>query len=219
MKKILMTIAAVAFATTMNAQVYLGGSLGLQGGTTTKDYVLGNATVSQDVKTFTFEILPEIGYKINDKMAIGTVIGIDFNKQTTPHETYDDVVKGFYFNFKPYFRYTFVQWDKVSLFADAQVGMRFGKDTHESSASGVTVSYDEKYTQFSFAIVPGIAYQASEKVSVVAKLGNGLGYWHEKTSTPRTSSNGVSYDDQTYTNTYGLNLKTLGLTVGVYYNF
>ena len=71
MKKIFMTLAAVCFAATMNAQVYVGGSLGF------------NAWSSQenagDRSETTFKIMPEIGYNINDSWAIGTVIGYESN--------------------------------------------------------------------------------------------------------------------------------------------
>ena len=64
MKKIFMTLVAVCFAATMNAQVYVGGSLGF------------NAWSSQenagDRSETTFKIMPEIGYNINDSWAIGT---------------------------------------------------------------------------------------------------------------------------------------------------
>ena len=74
MKKIFMTLAAVCFAATMNAQVYVGGSLGF------------NAWSSQenagDRSETTFKIMPEIGYNINDSWAIGTVIGYESNKWT-----------------------------------------------------------------------------------------------------------------------------------------
>ena len=68
MKKIFMTLVAVCFAATMNAQVYVGGSLGF------------NAWSSQenagDRSETTFKIMPEIGYNINDSWAIGTVFTV-----------------------------------------------------------------------------------------------------------------------------------------------
>jgi hypothetical protein len=61
MKKIMMTLVAVAMATTMNAQVYVGGGVGL-------------AVESYDGESNTvWSILPEIGYNINEKWAVGTV--------------------------------------------------------------------------------------------------------------------------------------------------
>jgi hypothetical protein len=231
MKKIFMTLATVAVAATMNAQVYLGGSLGFNFGSETRERAYGNYLYDVKTKTLDFEILPEIGYKISDKMAIGAQIGVKYEKTTDPYYwatgnavySYDLTNKSFKFVFKPYFRYTFVEWDKVSLFADAQFGLAFGKDTYEEGIDYTNnilqyTTTDYKSSESSFAIVPGIAYQASEKISIVAKLGNGFGYWYTKSKTPGTL-NGIPYDFDRSRSKFGLNLNTLGLTVGVYYNF
>lgn len=220
MKKIIMSVVALAVATTMNAQVYVGGSLGFSSSNDKTEASVNNVTVTEETKTTSFEILPEIGYKLNDNMAVGTVIGLTYSNIDYPtEENISHSLKGTYFNFKPYFRYYFAQWDKVSLFADAQIGFVTGKATEERSGNGVTVSSDVKSTEYSFAVVPGIAYQPTEKISIVAKLGKGLGYWHTKDTTPTDNGNGGTYDVDVINNEFGLNLKSLGLTVGVYYNF
>ena len=72
MKKIIMTIAAAFVATAMNAQVYVGGSIGLNAWSSQKN--------AGDRSETTFKILPEIGYNINDSWAIGTVIGYESDK-------------------------------------------------------------------------------------------------------------------------------------------
>ena len=94
MKKIFMTLAAVCFAATMNAQVYVGGSLSL------------NAWSSQenagDRSETTFKIMPEIGYNINDSWAIGTVLGYESNKWTGVQGISESA-----FTIAPYARYTF----------------------------------------------------------------------------------------------------------------
>ena len=228
-----MTLAAVAVAATMNAQVYVGGSFVVEGGKTTSETPAGinGAVITTDVNTFKFGLLPEIGYKFGENMAVGAQIGFEYNKSTEPVTNANNVSadlsnKGFTFKFAPYFRYYFAQWEKVGLFFDAQFGLGLGKTTQEywdyytvgNTDYWIMSERDTKITQVSFAIIPGVSYQASDKVSIVAKLGNGFGYWFEKTTRPRTYM-GYSYDAVDKSNTYGLNLKTLGLTVGVYYNF
>ena len=126
MKKIMMTLVAAAMATTMSAQLYVGGELGLSFGQT-KVTEPGLVTATGKTKTTTVKILPEIGYNLNEKMAVGVAFGYDFNKNVTPLASYDVTSKTNEFVFKPYFRYYFVKWDKVGLFADAQFGMGFGK--------------------------------------------------------------------------------------------
>ena len=66
MKKIMMTLAAVAVAATMNAQVWVGGELGFTG-----SHVNG---IDNTEKTFT--IAPEIGYNLDDNFAVAINICI-----------------------------------------------------------------------------------------------------------------------------------------------
>ena len=228
MKKIVMTLVAAAMATAMNAQVYVGGSLGFSFGKDKTEYRESGLTFTDETKTSSIEFLPEIGYNLNDNMAVGVAFGLSYDKYEVPvvDEVYTKTTKGTVYKFNPYFRYYFAKWDKVSLFADAQLGIGFGKTTKENLVEiggyKLMESTDVKSQQYSFAIVPGIAYTPTEKISIVAKLGKGLGFWHEQTKTPDTyyvNHVPYTYDIKNTSNDFGLNLKTLGLTVGVYYNF
>lgn len=69
MKKILMTLAAIAMATTMNAQFYVGGGVGY------------SHSDINDVKTDQFKILPEFGYNLDDQIAIGVSLGYTHSKK------------------------------------------------------------------------------------------------------------------------------------------
>ena len=86
----------------VNAQVYVGGALGLQ-------------SVSHDGESVTtYAILPEVGYVLDDNWALGVSLG--YSKGTS-----NDVdVKVVTVN--PYARYTFAKFDKVNLFVDGGFG-------------------------------------------------------------------------------------------------
>ena len=146
MKKIFMTLAAVCFAATMNAQVYVGGSLGI------------NAWSSQenagDRSETTFKIMPEIGYNINDSWAIGTVIGYESNKWTGVNGISESA-----FSVAPYARYTFVKLNKVNFFADGGFEYNYVKVDGES-ANG-----------FGLNIKAGVSVNLNDKVSFVAHIG------------------------------------------------
>lgn len=204
MKKIFMTLAAVAVAATMNAQLYIGGSLGFQTRTTKTDVAGTNPVQTIDSKWSEFSILPEVGYNLNEKMAVGMQIGFTATDDKDANNTKSNA-----FTIAPYFRYTFVKWDKVSLFADAGINFRTGTTKVYSTdpTTGKEVSTDNNTNRFFIGVVPGIAFQASEKVSVVAKLGTGLGYTHEKVS------DAVKFDQ------FGFDVNSLGLQLGAYYNF
>lgn len=96
MKKVLLTIAAVAFAFAANAQFVVGGQIGFQsngghmnytdvnGSTTTTFTAPGNVTPTGagyvSNKTMSLTILPKIGYQLNDQMQVGLSFGIENNK-------------------------------------------------------------------------------------------------------------------------------------------
>ncbi len=180
MKKILMTLAAVCVAATMNAQVYVGGNIGF-------------ATSSYDGNSTTvWSLLPEIGYNLNEKWAVGTVIGYGEARVKAKGASADKVKK---FQVAPYARYTFVKWEKVNLFVDGTVGYQ-----HENYG-GV------KTNTFGIGFKPGVAVNLNDRLSFVAHVGF-LGYENEK----------VKGDDKS-TNSFGLNLNGNNLTFGMYYNF
>jgi len=217
MKKIFMTLAAVAVAATMNAQLYVGGTLGFTSTNNKTECTVNGVTQSTELTTTNFDFGPEVGYKLNDKMAVGLALTFGYTSQETAKNP-DTKDKTTNFAIKPYFRYTFVQFGKVGLFADGQIGIETGKTTREVNTNGATTSTDIKTSGFSIAIVPGVSYQASDKISVVAKLGNGLGFWNTKTTTP-TNLGGQTVDIDRTANTFGLNLNSLNLAVSLYYNF
>ncbi len=162
MKKIMMTLAAVCVAATMNAQVYLGGSVGFQ--TTSHD---GNSTSS-------LKILPEIGYNLDENWAVGITLGYAQDK------SYSDV-KEKMFQISPYVRYTVAKLDKVNIFVDGAVGyLHYDNDGAKSNAfevglkPGVSVNLNDKLSfvsHFGF-----LSYQYAKADTEGAKAYNTFGF-------------------------------------------
>ena len=196
-----MTLAAIAVAATMNAQVYLGGTFGLdfENKLADKD---GN-----DATGVSFEIKPEIGYNLSEKSSVGIVLGFGVTNNSNKmvgDDSFGSLLAGgqkteksaIRFQIAPYYRYKFVQFDKVDLFFDAQVGFIYTK-------------YDEwNNSTFNIGVRPGVAYNPNDKISFVAKLGNGLFFESSKDK------------DSSARSKFGLNANTLAaLEIGMYYNF
>ena len=137
-----MTLVAVAMATTMNAQWYVGGTVGYN---YTKDK-------NTDIKSNTFQLVPEVGYNLSDKWAVGMKIGYAYNKV--------DDAKSNEFVVNPYARYTFVKLDKVNFFVDGGFEYNYVK-VDGDSANGFGISFK-----------PGVAVNLNEKISFVAHVGN-----------------------------------------------
>ena len=144
MKKILMTIVAVFAAMNMNAQVYVGGSVGF-----------GSAKMGSGDSESTYKIVPEIGYNLNDEWAIGVALG--YQKGTCNFGEFDfNPGKTEVFMVNPYARYTFLESDMVNVFFDGGLGF---------------ASYKDLGSAFQVGIRPGIALKASDKISLVAHVG------------------------------------------------
>ncbi len=146
MKKVLLTIAAVAFAFAANAQFVVGGQLGFQsngghenftgvaGSTTTEYTIPGNATM----KTMDLTIMPKIGYQLNDQMQAGLSFGIvrsktiDYNLGGLMLPYYRASIDGFEayesttrlgWAIAPYFRYNFAEMGDLSIFCEAELAI------------------------------------------------------------------------------------------------
>ena len=106
MKKILMTLAAVAMAATMNAQGYIGGTMGI-----------GSMKVGDADAETTYKFLPEVGYNINSDWAVGVAFG--WTKGDLQVLKNNLNVEGFRTTqVNPYVRYTFVHSKYFNVFSD-----------------------------------------------------------------------------------------------------
>ena len=206
MKKILMTLVAAFVSVSMSAQYYVGGGVGFLTGTTTNEVTTAGIKTSTDLKSNGFSIVPEIGMKLDNKMAIGVELGYANSKsEYNPTTTY----KVNEFEIAPYFRYTLATWGNLSLFTDAQFRVLTGKETIETTGAA---DVETKVNEWGLFIIPGISYQLNDKFNFVAKLGSGLGYANTKRENESTNVVRKTSD-------LGLSANSLGLTFGMYYNF
>lgn len=164
MKKIILSAIIAACALTANAQVWLGGELGL---TSLTEKLGGN-----ELTTTALEVSPEIGYKLNDKWDVAA-------KLTFAHHENIDNLYGYSlpvadvdvnaYGINPYVRYTFAKTGNLSLFVDGGI-------------SYVTMhmkGIDDNVNAFGIGFNPGLAYSLSDKVSLVAHIGD-LSYTNYK---------------------------------------
>ena len=139
-----MTIVAVFAAMNMNAQFYVGGSVGF-----------GSAKLGGGDSESTYKIVPEVGYNLNDQWAIGVALG--YQKGSCNFGNLDfNPGKVEVFAVSPYARYTFMESDMVNVFVDG--GLTFA-------------SYKDAGSAFQAGLRPGIALKASDAISLVAHVG------------------------------------------------
>lgn len=135
MKKIFGTFIVLAtLSLSANAQWYVGGRMGF------------DLNSNDGFTNAIFNIAPEGGYNFNDKMAAGLSLPITISTESS-------------ISFVPYFRYKFVKFGPVSLFADAYA--EFGSVASEFS--------------WGVGIAPGLTCDIKNNWSLTAHIGN-IGY-------------------------------------------
>ena len=177
MKKVIFTIAL--FASVMaNAQTWVGGSIGLD--LVKPDY--------EGAKTITlFSIAPEVGYSYNEKFDVAIALSeslINYDGETANS-----------LSVEPYVRWTFANSDKVSFFIEGGFGVGYTEFADDEFL-------DDSQIEFHIGFRPGVKFEMSDKVGLVAKLGF-IGY--EKVI-------------DTY-EAFGFNVNNNSLSFGMYYNF
>ena len=191
MKKILLTAIVAVASLAASAQVWVGGEVGYSHQRTTVNKV-------EIGKSNNFNLLPEIGYKLNDKFDVAVKIGYSHSEDGNNLAGIEVPVAYDYANafvLNPYLRYTFAKAGDFSFFADGGFSYVHGHicgDTNSTNA-------------WQIAIKPGISYAISEKVGLVAHIG-GIAYSYAK------------YDDAK-TNGFDLGVSGNNITFGAYVNF
>lgn len=191
MKKIVLTIALAAFAFAANAQFVIGGQIGFNtnGGNGWTSNTVGTTTTEYAVPAdghTNLVIAPKFGYNINPQMHVGIVLGFTsnttkdyrvFRTYYTRHKDFEGWEKttttGFYI--APYFRFSFLNANRLTFFAEAQAAYGFTPavktHTFRTAIQGVVSGIDETATgntttsNFSLTIVPGVNCRFSNRFS------------------------------------------------------
>ena len=159
----------------------MGGSVGIS------SVKLGGA----DAET-TYKVLPEIGYNLNDKWAIGAAFGFGKGSCDLMNDAFNNGTQE-YFTINPYARYTFVKSKHVNVFMDGGIGY-----THFNDVANL----------FQVGLQPGVAVNLGGKLSFVTHFGF-LGYGNLDPDLDGAESSSV----------FGFDLSGQNITFGLYYNF
>ena len=194
---ILAALVAVA-SLSANAQVWVGGEVGFTANKTTDNGTkIGNASY--------FNLIPEIGYVVNDKFDVAIALGLShYNGDgNVSGVVANDIVvsnKGVNvnrnsFKLNPYVRYKFAQAGDFTFFADGGFAFYMIHNNQYKGADGKT----KNANAWDLAIKPGIAYNISDKVSLVAHIGRlsySFGKWEDRKT--NAFDMGVTGNDLTF---------------------
>lgn len=212
MKKIILTLALVAFGMTASAQWVLGGQIGFNhNGVHNDNYTAGSTATTSVV------VGPKIGYQLNDTWQIGAAIlcGYDYTRNYSgATDTYAST-GNLQFGIAPYARYNFGTWKNWTLFAEGQ--FVFGMSPESTTYTYVngnevgSVKNNDNQTIFRLGIVPGMNYKFSDKFSMDLYLNIAEISWMMINTNGMDTHDftvGCSFTSQTITNY--LNLFTIG---------
>ena len=218
MKKSLFLLAMLALSTLgVNAQVFVGGSFGFTSSKLSND-------AGYDKDGTSYQILPEIGYQMDENLSIGIQLGYahgyaafgslsttDFMNTATNFismaaDISEDDMKMNSISFAPFIRYNVLEMGPAKIFVEGSV--RYSNITTDGSPSVQGKSTGElKFDSFEFNVRPGISCNLGGNLSVLAKVGT-LGFLSAKEK-----------ESEMKITRYGLSADSYNLLLGLNYHF
>ncbi len=194
MKKLFLSLIVAVCSLAASAQVYVGGQVGLWRNT--------------DDNHTSFNLAPELGYKLSDQWDLGLSIGFAHN--------YYDGTKVNGFQVDPYVRYTVAKAGPVSFFLDGGFGFATAKAKRGDVES-------DSFNQWQIGIKPGVKVSLSKKVDFIASMGF-LGYRDNDDVKVTGIGNLDNFVEDAIPSVYGekgfgFDFKTSNLKFGLIYNF
>lgn len=192
MKKLFLSLIVAVCSLAASAQAYVGGKVGLWRNT--------------DANHTSFNLAPELGYKLSDQWDLGLSIGF-------AHEYYEGLkLNGF--EVDPYVRYTVAKAGPVSFFIDGGFGFATAKAKRLEERS---------FNQWQIGIKPGVKVSLSKKVDFIASMGF-LGYRDNDDVKVTGIGDLDDFVEDAIPSVYGekgfgFDFKTSNLKFGLIYNF
>ena len=194
MKKLFLSLIVAVCSLAASAQAYVGGQVGLWRNT--------------DANHTSFNLAPELGYKLSDQWELGLSIGFAHN--------YYDGTKVNGFEVDPYVRYTVAKAGPVSFFLDGGFGFATAKAKRGDWKS-------DSFNQWQIGIKPGVKVSLSKKVDFIASMGF-LGYRDNDDVKVTGIDDLDDFVEDAIPSVYGekgfgFDFKTSNLKFGLIYNF
>lgn len=188
----------------LNAQIFVGGGFGLE--STTSSSTTGSTTTELG-KNFSYDFSPEVGYFLSENLALGLGFSIGNDKTTTPITTTTNSEYSVTdWSIRPFARYYAMKSGSFSVFGEGALNIG---GTSSQTTSGSTTTDGLSRSTFGISIQPGISYDLSDKVSLIAKVG-GIYYNANGTSiTTGTGANAVKTETSSPVFGLGLRLSTI----------
>ncbi|WP_129714992.1 outer membrane beta-barrel protein [Pedobacter sp. SYP-B3415] len=199
MKKLLLSLVAVAGlayganAQTEQGKIILGGNVGFN---STKAEGAPKSNVS-------FQVVPSVGYFIDNNFAIGTGVGYTYSKEIAETEDQAFVVA-------PFARYYTDLSGQFKFFGQLSVPMAFGSSKDVNAAGDVGAKLGTT-TNIGVALSPGFAFFPTSRVGIEFSV-RGLSWENEKL---KAEGSGAEFT----TNSFDVNGNFFAPRLGVQFHF
>ena len=208
--KLLLTVLLSIFCFSLNAQLFIGGNVGFNASSDkTKD---GGTTISNS-SGYAFSFSPYAGKFLSEKFAVGIALNVVTNTSKTGvnPETISNTSS---FGFGLFARYYAIKWNKLSLYAQGNIGPSFSAS--KSKTGGVTTK-GPNLTNIALSLYPGLSYDLNDKISLqttINLLSLGYGFTLIKNDTFKEYRSNFNFGA-------GLNniVSVSSITVGAIYKF
>ena len=161
-KVIIVCVVLIAAVLTSNAQVFVGGGLGVDfnGG----KYKGGSVSIDSPSK-FSFNFTPKVGFYLNDNFAIGLEVGLSSTTTKTPKEIYgwsdDRKVSSFGWEVGAFARYNLLGTERLSLLLEGTLGVGGEKS---KTKQGSTTQDGDSETMFGISVLPVLQYSLTDRL-------------------------------------------------------
>ena len=159
-KVIISSVVLCMTALSINAQVFVGGNLGV-------NYGGGKATFgsqSEDLpSTFSFSLVPKVGFYVNDDIAIGVQAGIMSSSTTQTFNGTDYAESLFGWTISGFGRLNMIEAGNLSLLIEGTLGITGATPKFKS---GGQTNDGDPITIFGIGIAPILSYSFTSALSV-----------------------------------------------------
>ncbi|HJX71840.1 MAG TPA: outer membrane beta-barrel protein [Bacteroidales bacterium] len=192
-KSVFVLFLTIVTSCCLNAQLFVGGSIGLSTSGGTEDFGTGE---EDKTSYLSLDFGPMAGYFLSDNLAAGLRILSSIDRTKTPPYIEDGdatIATETTFGFVPFLRYYAVHFNKFSVFGQAQAGVTMGS---EKTKTGSTETEGPKTTTIGFRVLPGVALEVGDHVMLEANInlfGFGFSTETEKFNDNKEKTNNFSF--------------------------
>ena len=217
MKKVFLTVIfAVIAAVCTHAQLFIGGSLGIDFGASSSTSG-SSSTTNKAPSSFRIGFNPMAGYSMSDRFSAGLragiSVGIQNDRKETPKKDYT-----YEWLINPFIRNTMVSGEKLSLLLESNVSV---SGLMVKTSEGSVVTDKDRVFSFGIRVLPVLQYSLTNKLNLEARS-NFLSLGFVRTS---SKENPTADAGKTTQNSFGLGVNSgssnmnIPFEIGMTYKF